>query len=113
VTDTPASEEPRPSGDRRRLMLFVAGDEPNSKLARARLRHLTSSPAARGWAVEVVDVLEDSSAAIEHGIPVAPALLQTEPEPRVLLVGDLSDLGSVRIALGLAIDEPDRDGPTE
>jgi circadian clock protein KaiB len=110
---TPRSTEALTSVTRRRLVLFVAGDEPNSQLARAHLRRLRSSPDTEGWRVDVVDVLDDATEAIQRGIPVAPALLQTEPEPRVLLVGDLSDLGSVRTALGLAIDEPDRDGPTE
>jgi len=60
-----------------------------------------------------VDVLEDPSEAIKYGIPVAPALVRVEPEPRRLLFGDLLDRSSVCTALGLPIDGPAPDGVVE
>jgi hypothetical protein len=89
----------------RRLLLFVAGDELNSRLARANLKRLLALVGGEPVDVEVVDVLEDFAPAVEHHVLVTPALLQLRPEPRVLVVGNLSDLNAARMALALPAPE--------
>jgi circadian clock protein KaiB len=89
------------AGKLRHLVLFVAGDEPNSRIARANLDRLREPPEAGRWKVDVIDVLEDFEPAVRHNILVTPALLQIHPEPRVLVVGNLSDLAAARAALGI------------
>ncbi|HSN57053.1 MAG TPA: circadian clock KaiB family protein [Candidatus Sulfomarinibacteraceae bacterium] len=84
-----------------RLLLFVAGDERNSRLARANLERLCAEVHGDDHELEVVDVLEDSSRALEHFILVTPTLLRLEPQPEVRVIGNLSDLETVRSALGL------------
>jgi circadian clock protein KaiB len=92
-------------GPGHRLVLFVAGEEPNSRIARANLDRVLSSEAAGEIDVEVVDVLQDSSLALKHQVLVTPALLQLRPEPRILVIGNLSETDTVRAALGLALEQ--------
>ncbi len=87
--------------DTHRLVLFVAGNEPNSRLARENLERITATEAELNVSVEIVDVFSDTEQAMQHMILVTPALLKVGVEPRVLVIGTLSDLDAVRSALGL------------
>ena len=92
---------------RRRLLLFVAGDEPNSMRAQA---NLAESEAAADFDLEVVDVLEDFERALSHSILVTPALLVEQREGKVMIVGDLSDrerLHEVLAVSGEDVYEPE------
>ena len=84
-----------------RMILFLAGEEPNSRMARANLASLCEEDLAGRCDVEIVDVLEDYAAATEHSILVTPTLLVLEPGPAVTVVGNLSDRQRVRTALRL------------
>lgn len=84
-----------------RLMLFVAGDEKNSRLARKNLQRLCDTELGSDCEVRIVDVLEDFALALEHNILLTPALLVLAPSPRALIIGNLSDMTKVRRALGL------------
>lgn len=88
--------------DRRRLLLFVAGDEPNSQRARHNLRRLESEIGLGYFDIEVVDVLDDFTSAIEHSILVTPALVVQGEETDVTILGDLSDSQRVLDALGFS-----------
>lgn len=88
-----------------RVVLFVAGDEPNSRLARANVERLCALVAGDAAEVEVVDVFEDVRRALAHAILVTPTLLRIEPEPQVRIIGNLSDLAKVRRALGLGLED--------
>lgn len=81
-----------------RLVLFVAGDEPNSRLARENLRKLCDGPAA-GWETEVIDVYEDYRPAIEHQVLVTPCLLVRGARTDLRVAGTLSDLERIQAAL--------------
>ena len=89
------------SGAGFRLVLFVAGDEPNSRLARTNLQRLFAEGHVDDRELMVVDVFEDTSRALAHFILVTPTLLRLEPEPEIRVIGNLSDLDTVRSALGL------------
>ena len=80
--------------------LFVAGDEPNSRLAEQNLRALCREHQPDRHRIEVVDVLEDSATALEAGIMVAPALVMLAPRAATLY-GTLADTAKVLAALGL------------
>jgi circadian clock protein KaiB len=85
----------------RHLMLFVAGDEPNSRIARDNFDRLCAGHETDNWEIEIVDILDDTDRALANHILVTPTLLQLHPGPRVLVIGNLSDLDKVRSALGL------------
>ena len=73
------------------VRLFVAGDAPNSRIAKENLRRLREQFAAHRFDVEVVDVLTDPQAALAHGIYVTPALQVIKPGPKALIFGNLSN----------------------
>jgi circadian clock protein KaiB len=86
------------------LRLYVAGHAPNSVSARTNLQSLirerdnTDEPVA----LEVVDVLKEPLRAFQDGVLVSPTLVRLFPMPVVRIVGNLSDLETVRSALGLS-----------
>jgi len=86
---------------RYRMILFVAGDERNSRLARENLARLCESDLQGRCEVEIVDVLVNFAAAIEHQVLLTPCLLWVEPPPGAMIIGNLSDLKRVRSALHL------------
>lgn len=84
-----------------RLRLFVAGDEPNSAIAKASLDRICSEYLKRRCQCEVIDVLQDSRLALEERVLVTPALVVRGPEHRTVIFGNLADTGRVLAALGV------------
>ena len=83
----------------RKVMLFIAGNEPNSVAALAnRLREAVPECEID---LEVVDVLQHHPVALERRILVTPCLVLVHPLPEVMIVGSLTDLDRVRLALRL------------
>jgi len=80
--------------------LFVAGDEPNSRLAEQNLRALCGEHLPDRHRIEVVNVLEDFEAALAAHVMVVPAVVVTAPRP-VTLFGTLADKTAVLAALAL------------
>ena len=97
----PATAPQAPAESTPAFILFVVGDEPNSHLARERLATLCAEGHLDEAHIEVVDVLDDVQAAIDHGILLTPTLLRLRPAPEVRVIGNLRDLDKVRAALGL------------
>ncbi len=73
------------------VRLFVAGDAPNSRVARENLRRLRERVGECEFDIEIIDVLKNPQAALEHGVYVTPALQIIEPGPGTLVFGNLSD----------------------
>ena len=84
-----------------KVILFVAGNEPNSVAARANLRRLCDTVPGCEIDCEVVDVLLQHPVALERRILVTPCLVLIDPLPEVMIVGSLTDLDRVRLALRL------------
>jgi circadian clock protein KaiB len=85
--------------------LFVAGDEPHSRRAKDNLKQLCESRIREPVEVEIVDVLESYTVALENKIFLTPALLMVSPEPAVTIFGNLSDTKKVMHALRLGGDD--------
>ena len=73
-----------------KIRLYVAGDAPNSRIARENLNRLQKQMAAE-FHVEIVDVLKHPRAALDGGIFITPALQVLAPGPGALIFGNLSD----------------------
>ncbi len=86
----PVAGEPMPQ-----LQLFVVGDEPNSRRARANLGKITAQFGHHLDRVEVVDVLKEYKRALDSNILVAPLLIISTATTRVTVAGDLTDLEKV------------------
>ena len=84
------------------LRLFMAGNGPNSQKALANLRRLCEEHLNGRCTIETVDVVKDFQAAIRDNILVTPALILVAPRPRVMVLGNLSDLPTVLAALRLS-----------
>lgn len=87
-----------------RFRLFVAGDEPNSRLAERNLRALCLAHLADRYSIEVIDVLRDFEAALLANVMVAPAVVMVAPR-KVTLFGALTDEAKILAALGLEGDD--------
>jgi hypothetical protein len=61
-------------------------------MARENLKRLQETFHHVEFRVEVIDVGETPQTALEQGIFVNPALQVVEPEPEMLIYGDLGDL---------------------
>ena len=84
-----------------RLVLYVAGDTPRSRSARATLAWLADG-ASTETSTEVVDVVESPAGAENGRVVLAPTLVREEPLPQRRGVGDLGASARVAEALGLA-----------
>ena len=85
--------------------LFMAGDGPNSKQALANLRTLCKEHLNGDCTIETVDMVKDYETAVKENILVTPALILVSPSPRVVVLGNLSDLPKVLAALRLSGSE--------
>lgn len=95
--------EPNPNGaggpEPCSLRLFVAGNEPNSALARASLQKVCELCPPGSCTVEVIDVLEDFQPALAENILVTPALVIHRAGARAVIFGNLTDTDKVLAAL--------------
>lgn len=89
------------AGTHLRLKLFVADDEPNSRIARENLADICETDLRGRCRVEVIDIFTDVEAAMRHDILLTPTLLVMDGDPPGYVIGNLSDRRKVRGALGL------------
>lgn len=78
------------------LRLYVAGDAPNSHAARATLNTVLRTVGRDDIEVEVCDVFAHPEAATRDGVLVTPMLIRVQPEPRLVIVGNLGDGSRLR-----------------
>jgi circadian clock protein KaiB len=83
------------------LRLYVAGTAPNSARAQENLAALCQGLTPDQMTLEIVDVLREPLRALQDKVFVTPVLRRLAPLPEVQIIGDLSDVGRVRQALGL------------
>ena len=81
--------------------LFVAGEEPHSKLARANLTEICESGFKGRYEIHVVDVFESCDAALENNIFLTPAVVIRLAGSCITIFGNLSDKEEVLKMLAL------------
>lgn len=89
-----------------RLVLYVAGDTPRSRSARATVAWLAGGGVRERVEAAVVDVAEQPERAEADRVLLTPTLLRQDPAPARRVVGDLGDRGRVAEALGLSAASP-------
>jgi circadian clock protein KaiB len=87
------------------LRLYVAGDSPNSVLAKANLQKAIAHLAKADVTVETVDVLLDPDRGLREGILVTPTLVRVAPAPERRVIGTLHDRTALVAGLGI-VDLP-------
>ena len=90
------------SGARYSFRLYVAGDAPNSALARKNLYALCNEQLAGRHDIEVVDVCQEPERALTDRIFMTPALLKLAPAPARVILGALSHTQAVLPAPDMA-----------
>ncbi|MEQ9501389.1 MAG: circadian clock KaiB family protein [Deltaproteobacteria bacterium] len=83
------------------FQLFVTGRTTHSQRAIQVARALVADGAFKGYALEVIDVVEQPEVAEEHRVLATPTLLCPPNLPVRRLLGDLGDLTRVHRALGV------------
>ena len=93
----------RSAPPRFRLILFVAGDEPNSTRARGNLTRILAEHFDLAPELEEVNVLVDFRRAIDHNVFITPALVIALSDRPLTIYGDLSEEEEVVAALRPAL----------
>lgn len=83
------------------LLLYVAGDAPNSRLALANLEAFCRRLPDGRFRLEVVDVLRSPERALAERVLLTPTLVRRAPLPERRIVGHLGDAGSLAMILGV------------
>jgi circadian clock protein KaiB len=82
-----------------RLLLFVAGEQPNSLKARRNLETFCNAELVGRYELQVVDVFTNYKLALAHRILVTPCLVVLAPAPPIMMAGTLQDQEQMRTAL--------------
>lgn len=88
--------------NRRKLVLYVAGQTPKSLAAVANLKRICAEHLGDQYIVEVVDLKQNPVLAREHGIVAIPTLVRQLPVPIRKIIGDLSDTQKVLVHLDMS-----------
>ena len=83
-----------------RLRLYVAGTAPNSIRAIANAKQLCEQHFAAAHELEIIDLLVFPKRGQPDRIIVTPTLIKLAPPPVQRVIGNLSDLPQVLLALG-------------
>lgn len=73
------------------LRLFVSRRKANSIEAETNFIELYESHLKNDYHYEIIDILENPAAALEHNVPVVPMLIKVSPEHSVTIIGNLRD----------------------
>lgn len=96
-----------------RLRLYVAGTNLNSFRAIQSVRQLCEEVLPGRVTLEVVDLYQQPKLAKRDHIIAVPALIKISPQPRRMLIGDLSDRERVLLGLGIVISRAVAHGSQE
>jgi circadian clock protein KaiB len=77
------------------LLLYVAGDNINGKNALAVIKKICLAHLFNNCHIRVIDLRKTPEMALKEHIVALPMLVRTYPEPRKILVGDLTDTEKV------------------
>jgi circadian clock protein KaiB len=83
-----------------RMRLFVAGGEANSVIARKNINEICDAHLKGDFKLEIIDVFENFSEAIDENVLVTPALVIDKPK-KVRIYGNLQDRKKVLSVLEL------------
>ncbi len=91
-----SSESTPAGGNERELILFVVGDSPRSRRARANLDSAIEDADIGGIRPREIDLAQAPREAVTHGLFASPALLRRDDRnPPAILYGDLSNRDSL------------------
>ncbi len=83
------------------LKLYIAGQTARSERAVSQARRLCEREFESRCELVIVDILEEPALAEQARILATPTLMKEGPQPARRVIGDLSDIDRVILALGL------------
>ncbi|MCJ8283229.1 MAG: circadian clock KaiB family protein [Rivularia sp. ALOHA_DT_140] len=89
------------SDDKYILRLYVTGNTIRSDRAISNLKQLCQENFPHDYKIHIVDVLKQPDIAEKEKIIVTPTLIRESPLPQVRIIGDLSDVKTVLMGLGI------------
>jgi circadian clock protein KaiB len=84
------------------FLLFVSGMSVKSSLAIENLRKICDRYFSDNFELQIIDIANEQQMAVDHQIIGIPTLIKTGPEPRRVVVGDLSDTPKVLKILNIS-----------
>lgn len=84
------------------LKLYVTGDTVRSDRAIFNLEKLCEEHFLEQYKIHIIDVLKQPDIAEKEKIIVTPTLIREFPLPQVRIIGDLSDMKTVLMGLGIS-----------
>lgn len=87
------------------LHLYISGETPQVRRAVALLEEVCKEHFKGPGKIKVINVRQDPLAGVEENIIATPTLVKKLPEPVLRIIGDLSDIGKLILALDLMNDE--------
>ena len=91
------------------LTLFVSGASASSAQAIANVRDICDAYLEGRYQLEIVDLHQEPALAAEHHVLATPTLIKGHPLPSRMLVGDMSDLPRMLVALDVRAPSPSCD----
>jgi circadian clock protein KaiB len=93
------------------LQLFIAGTTPQSTRALMNLREICEAHLQGQYEIEVIDIYQQPVLAVVEQVVAAPTVLKKLPLPLRRLVGDLSNVERVLLALNVSAGKEKRRRP--
>ncbi len=90
------------STTRHKFKLFVSGMSVKSGHAIENIRKICDTYLTDNYDLEIIDISRDKEQAVIHQIVAIPTLIKTEPAPRRIILGDLSDKQKVLYILNIS-----------
>ncbi|WP_428229402.1 circadian clock KaiB family protein [Flavobacterium sp.] len=90
------------STTKHKFMLFVSGMSVKSGHAIENLRKICDHYLANNYDLEIIDISRDTEQAVIHQIVAIPTLIRTNPLPKRIILGDLSDKQKVLRILNIS-----------
>ncbi|GAA6768685.1 circadian clock KaiB family protein [Flavobacterium johnsoniae] len=89
------------STTKHKFMLFVSGMSVKSGHAIENLRKICDTYLNNNYELEIIDISRDKEQAVIHQIVAIPTLIKVYPEPKRIILGDLSDKERVLYILNI------------
>lgn len=83
------------------LKLYISGNTARSSSAIHQLKAVCEKHLQGMYSLQIIDIYQNQSAARDDRIVAVPTLLKVDPNFTRRLIGDLSDVGKLKVFLGI------------
>ena len=90
------------SKEKYHLRLFVAGNGSDTTEAINNLERINAENLSNSARIEIIDIKKEPDLALENMVIATPMLIMEAPEPKVTIIGNLSDTKKVLLALQIS-----------